>query len=91
MTKYLVIRQFNEPDSAGGAQHNPGEVAELDPVKVFDLDELIQQGVVSLVIEPPTETPIEPPSYDGTTRKFKADKTTTPPADPPVQEDKVNG
>ena len=81
-----ALRQWNEPEAAGNTRHEPGDVYQIDIDTVLDDDILLQQGV-HVAVDAPTETP----SFDGTTRRFKADKTTTPPADPPVQEDKVNG
>lgn len=80
MSKHTVNRQFTEPESSGGLLHNPGEVADLDPVKVFDLADLIAQGVVGPAIED-APAPVEPSK---SARATKAPDVT--PADPQAQE-----
>lgn len=52
MTKVRTLMQWHEPEIPGQplVWHEPGEVADVDPARVFDLDDLIRGGAVELVV-----------------------------------------
>jgi len=55
MTKYRSLEQWNEPESAGGKRHEKGEVLEIDPKVIFDLDDLLRGGTLTLDLPAPVD------------------------------------
>lgn len=61
---YETLRQWNEPERVGGKRHEVGEIAEIDPVKVPDLPDLVQIGTVRLA--PKKDEASAPPAQAAT-------------------------
>lgn len=57
---YRTLLQWTEPD--GTTRHEPGEVTEIDPARVFDLADLIKGGTVEQLPDEtqPDEAPVLP-------------------------------
>lgn len=53
--KVKTLVAWNEPNKGDvpGKYHAPGDIAEIDPKVVFDLDDLLRLGTVEKVIEAP--------------------------------------
>lgn len=56
MMKIRTLVEWNEPDKDGkpGRLHKPGEVADIDPVVVFDYADLLKIGTFEEVKDDPS-------------------------------------